>query len=158
MLALLAQVEGVVCRACGATHGVPADETKTFGTCAVCWSRFSRSKAANTEDGFNRWLARELFLELRRLRLYGVSGRCEAVSNWLYRDGAQCAHHATMIRDTRRVCGVHGQRTVEVAFVGGVQSDPYDTMRDNLVELARVDPQLMECLQRAAQIAKQVQP
>lgn len=156
MLALLANVEGVVCRACGATHATP-DDNHTFGVCGVCWDRFGRSTKERTEDAFNRWLARELFLELRRLRLYGVSGRCEAVSNWLYRDGAQCAHHATMMRDTRRVCGTHGKPAVDVAFVGGVQADPYEVMFETLIDLAHVDERLMDCLQRAAKTATEYQ-
>ncbi|MDE2104145.1 MAG: hypothetical protein KGL39_43310, partial [Patescibacteria group bacterium] len=82
---------GVACRACGAVRA-PMSASDNAGlewkVCANCWMKFTRwydgEPGAATEDDFNGWLARYLFLELRRREKTGVSGRCQAISDSLY--------------------------------------------------------------------------
>src|ERR1700722_1597065 len=86
MSKLFERTDGIACRACGAASARSVHETfkdAIFDTvCDVCWRRFSQycenQHKTATEDLFNRWLARQLFMDVRRLKHYGVAGRCEA--------------------------------------------------------------------------------
>lgn len=159
---LLEREEGIVCRACGATHAPPAREEAPPDICRTCWLRFSSSCSTRgidpTEDQLNRWLARRLYLNARRLKLYGVIGPCEAISigaGALYirgygsRGGFQCSSAATMFRDGRRVCTSHGDRARNVQYIDIDNVDPYRDFGGLLAELCKIDERLFECVRAA---------
>lgn len=149
--------DGVVCRACGAANAPPCDhdnEGLELGVCEHCWRSFKRSgyDADETiEEGFNRWLARKLFLDLRHMERTGVTGRCEAVSNWLeYRPGYQCAAKASVRRrDGRLVCWKHFGAT-DPGFVDTADhNQPYEMFRAMVSRLIKKDHKLLDTLAEA---------
>lgn len=143
----------VNCRSCAATHAPEAGHDIP-NVCAYCWKRFVGFNGMNpiSENAFNRWLARETFLTVRRMQKYKVAGRCEAITagprGWLDGHDRQCLSLAVYVRDGRRVCGQH-QRTKKPRFVGQPDNDPYDAMRGALTSLAAIDPLFRQCLEEA---------
>jgi hypothetical protein len=76
------------------------------------------------------------------LERYGVTGRCEAVSDWMYgKRGQQCAHHAIYVRDGRRVCGLH-LRATRPHFIGSAEADPYQIIAETISRLVKIDERL----------------
>lgn len=163
MTSLYKRHDGIVCRACGAAHG-SFDEEALPDVCGDCWTRFKaacrfRNQEPNT-DRFNRWLARQLYLNVRRLKIYGVTGRCQAISGadsnllrsgFAFQGGYQCAVPATMIRDGKAVCTSHGRRADLVHFVSEPLSDPYRDFTRLMSELALIDEQFLQSIRDAVE-------
>lgn len=153
---LLTVFTGVACRTCGAVRG-PRSESNNdgleLGVCENCWRAFNRwrdERTPATEDDFNRWLARKLFLDLRRLQQTGVVGRCEAVSDWMYgRRGQQCALPAMTRKDGHLVCGQHLSAR-NPAFVETTDPhQPYQMLEVIVSRLVKVDRRLLEVFSKA---------
>lgn len=96
----------------------------------------------------NSWLARQLFLSAKRLKTFGVTGRCEAVTKGngvMYmkgqgpQGGYQCGRPASMMRDGKRVCPAHGRVAETVLYVDGEGSDIYSEFSRLIAEIALVD-------------------
>ncbi len=140
------------CRGCGATHLANAK----WGLCERCFDTFERfsnkGSHEHSENSVNKWLARKLVMDLRRLQRLGVVGRCEALTRgngqWVYGFDRQCRQEATAIRDGRRVCGSH-KRSDPLILAGDVTHDPYTDLLTLMAELARVDPAFRECMSAA---------
>lgn len=135
----------VACRACGATRGIPSSDGPP-DICRTCWS------AANAKDAddFNQWLANKLLRDLRRLKHFGVTGRCEAISNPPYGiKGYQCGKPATMLRDGRRVCSSHGEIATSPAFIDCPDFDQYDTLAQIVKDLATADTRFRQAVKAA---------
>jgi hypothetical protein len=123
-----------------------------YDLCSSCWSRFVKycrfGKREKSAHEANAWIARQLFLSVKRLQSYGVTGRCEAIKagNQIERidthieGGYQCDRQAIMMRDGRRVCHSHGRIANAVMFVdGGGNSDAYGEFSRTIIELAKID-------------------
>jgi hypothetical protein len=149
-----------VCRSCGGAYEPRAVEFDEL--CTSCWRACERwFMVMGIEErhrlAVNRWLARRLMLDARRMQRTGVLGRCEAISRHTrghldYRNG-QCVHFAVGKRDERLVCALHAQEHVKPSYVGTVDHSPYDTLRDMLADLARSDPLFSQCLAAASAAA-----
>ena len=169
MSKLFERTDGIACRACGAASARSVHETfkdAIFDTvCDVCWRRFSQycenQHKTATEDLFNRWLARQLFMDVRRLKHYGVAGRCEAVTTqgvWRHetslRAGYQCGMHASMVRDGRKVCHAHGTRADFVCYVDEPITDPYDDWSHLMADVALKDDDFLRAMKDAIECAE----
>lgn len=151
--------KSVACRACGAVRGPRGDHDNQgmeWRICANCWvsfKRFTEHGAPYTDDDLNRWLARKLFLDLRRLAQKGIVGRCEAVSDWLYgHRGQQCALPALMrLADGHLVCGQHLQSPRHaLLFVDGPNSNgPYAMLGCIIQRLVKKDKKLLDVISAA---------
>lgn len=149
----------MACRACGATRA-PRAEDPSLGICGNCYNQFRYSVGKHGPldvDAFNAWLARRLYLDLRRYEQTGVIGRCEAVSEWKFdaeakARGHQCGHRAIRLRDGRRVCALHASATAP-RYATEAPIDGYDHMREIMTRLARIDPKLKQCMQLACEAA-----
>lgn len=164
MVSLYQRHDGTVCRACGAAHGSPPDSDAPQDVCGDCWGRFKsncryRDQEPNTER-FNRWLARQLYLSVRRLKIYGVTGRCQAISGadsnllrsgFNFQGGYQCAMQASMTRDGKAVCASHGRRADIVHFVDEPLTDPYRDFTRLMAELALIDDQFLQSIREAVE-------
>lgn len=158
MPSLFEVTNGTVCRACGAAHGTFSANAFP-GVCGECWHRFlSFSGYKATTDLFNRWLARQLCLSVRRLKVYGVTGRCQAItgvdSNLVrsgrgFQGGRQCAGFASMLRDGKAVCTSHGRHADIVQFVSEPITNPYRELTRLITELGLVDSEFLECVREA---------
>lgn len=159
-VALFALPSQFPCLSCGATH---IREKGDHSLCTACYDQFHRwaraTKIENDigdEDAVNRWLARKLIMDLDRLRRYGVTGRCEAVSQhgiglsggWRYGKIHQCRLPAIRLRDGRRCCFKHGQSTAPV-FIDEEANDPYAVFTDLLISLSLADDRFRDCLKLA---------
>lgn len=148
------------CRVCGSTHAPNEADGAPEKVCDYCWKAFRQSLKdgeAATESIFNRWLARQLYLSVRRLHIYGVMGRCEAITQgneWLHNRGQQCRGNAVAFRNGHRVCAAHN-RAENPVWAGLQNQDPYTTLSDLMADLARIDPSFVRCLFRAIEIASQ---
>jgi hypothetical protein len=118
-----------------------------------------------TEDRFNQWLARQLYLSVRRLKHFGVAGRCEAISRigsdnavlgYRTNNSYQCAMAASMMRDGHRVCRSHGERAFEVQYVDTTVCNPYQEFARMLAECALLDEQFLDCVKEAVECAEAI--
>lgn len=145
---------GMECRACGSTEA-PCDSNALPHICGWCWNAFKRYAPTSDDPDdvrLNRWLATQVYKELRRVKLNGVGGRCEAISGiygrHYYSSGNQCGMWATGLRDGRRVCGSHS-KAINVIWVGEPANDLYARMTLLLSELAAQDDEFKQCLREA---------
>lgn len=155
-MTLLSPNDYTSCRACGAVRAARVDDDNDgleLGVCQTCWNSFNRWRNSNgdpTEDEFNQWLARKLFLDLRRLHQTGIIGRCEAVSDWLYGNrGKQCASSAITRRNGRLVCGRHLTATAPAFVEDAGRDHPYRVLGEIVRRLARVDKLFRDTLKDA---------
>lgn len=99
---------GVECRACGATFASP-DERGPF--CGVCMDKFRHvyGKDNETDENLNKWLARQLELQLIRMKRYGFVRKCECITkgNDYKNAGYQCPCFANLCIDGRYMCKTH---------------------------------------------------
>jgi hypothetical protein len=130
---------------------MPREPNPLPGVCGNCWGRFTHYCGDDpSADNFNKWLARQLHHTAKRLRTYGVTGRCEAVSGFIYGNrGLQCGSPAVTTRDGRRVCHSHGRVALAVEYVDESNEDVYDTFRHLIATLAKEDARFFECVQEA---------
>ena len=156
---MLFEYNVVACRCCGAkkARGVLDDH----GLCEWCDARFQRVTyrvEKFSEYDVNAWLARELFMAARRLERYGVSRRCQAISQtdvsrmWAgfqNEFGGQCKRWATATRDGRPVCVIHAERTGHPVYVDDEDLNPYEQFTRLMTELGQIDPRFRECLSEA---------
>lgn len=144
------------CISCGAAFLPEAEHD----LCEACFDTFCRwvvqTKSTDySAEAANKWLARKLLLDAKRLERFGVVGRCEAVTSGPrgFLDtyvNAQCRLNATAIRDNRRVCGLHVRPGTKILFAGTQASDPYHELQQILIRLAAVDQKFCDCLTAAA--------
>ena len=144
------------CRCCGALASrAGADEC--FGLCEWCGKRFTRWTKDDdlTENKCAQFLAIEILMQVRRVKWYGVVGRCEAMSgvdsNLVALDFPdqgkwQCRRFATMMRDGRRVCEVHGTISHHVVWCDASSISPYEQFTRLLREVADYDSRFRDCL------------
>lgn len=145
--------EGVACRSCGAVRA-PKAEGGFSDVCLTCWNKFTYASkgysAGAAEDNFAQWLARKVFLDIKRMERTGVIGRCEAASGWQYgRLGAQCGHTAITMRGRHRVCGLHAKAD-RPTFVCEPSDNPYFILQKMLVEAGKKDVSMQRCIRDAA--------
>lgn len=176
---------GIECRACGSTFACP-DDTGPF--CRPCMNKFRyeyygnrevlnspTKKDRNTHDehDINRWLARQLELNLARLKKYGFTNKCECFTKQDQNQNAgyQCPRFATTIYNGRHVCKVHnrallleGKKQRESNFpsrntnignshhrkAGFIEEikDPYDNLFEVLRDLSEYDEDFKQCLKK----------
>lgn len=152
------------CLCCAATGAKPG---KDFGLCSWCWKRFCRYTQVRTPELIkkltanqcNEWLARELFMQCRRLKEFGVIGRCEAASGgdsvlidkgYLEHGKYQCERFATHMRDGRRVCSAHSKgRCRRVMWAASPRERPYEQLTNMMVEIAGRDERFRRCVDEA---------
>lgn len=179
--------DGVECRACGSTFAQP-DKIGPF--CRPCMNKFryeyygnreslnsQTKKDRNTHDehDLNRWLARQLELNLARLKKYGFTNKCECFTkqNQNQNAGYQCPRFATTIYNGRYVCKVHNNSLLlekkkireskfpsrnakisnhhrECGFVEEIK-DPYENLFEVLRDLANYDEDFKKCLKKAVE-------
>lgn len=157
---LLKRENSVACRACGALEAGPED-ANGYGLCESCFRRYLKycrmGERSDSENEANIWIARQLFLSARRLEKFGVTGRCEAITdgsrveylaNQGARSGFQCARQATMLRDGRRCCNSHGKTAHLVLFVES-SGNPYDEFGRIVWQMARIDRRFFDAAERA---------
>lgn len=143
------------CIACGAGYLPESKQKKLCDACFASYERWTRRAArqAGSSNALNRWLARWLTLEAKRLEKFGVSGRCEAVTRgpngYVSGFNSQCRGHATHIRDGRRVCGSHNL-AARVVFAGTSPHDPYADWTRLMVRLSKADSKFADCVRAAA--------
>lgn len=168
---LFKELDVVACRACGAVRDARAQSSNDeieLDVCAMCWAAFDRWRSKHgdgiTEQDFDRWLARKLLLDLRLLERTGVVGRCQAMSDWLYKDrqGKQCALKAiAKLRDGHLVCGQHlrrseGPKHTKLRFVEDDGSwEPYDFLGAIVYRLVKRDEKLLRTFSAALGLTKQ---
>lgn len=173
MTSLYERSNGIECRACGAAFAQP-DEEGPF--CQPCMSKFryewggsSRTRNSSAlsgglgrEDALNKWLARQLELNLVRKKKYGFVARCEALTKQDQNQNAgyQCPRYATQISCGRYLCAVHAKpvdtskpeyiRTKDMPsrnvqgkhgrtmFINEYK-DPYDWLQEMIADLCKID-------------------
>jgi len=142
------------CRCCGASEALQS-ASKTYGVCEHCWGLYKSwekkwaSDQPKTVYLFNRWLARQAYLQAKRLKRFGVTGRCEAVTAHAnnYRSaGCQCARHAVNVREDRRVCENHFKAN-PLRFIDATDNDPYLVLASTLKDIALVDVEMRTALE-----------
>jgi hypothetical protein len=150
--------ESVACRACGAVRGPRAtsdNDGMEWTVCQNCWHAFGRWRGGHASDSieadFNHWLARKLFLDLRRLDQTGIVGRCECISDWLYgRRGQQCALRAVArLQEGHLVCRQHLNSSKRVFVDDGNPNRPYDMLGAIVSRLVKRDKKLLAMLSAA---------
>lgn len=156
---LASLAKSIPCRACGAVRGPRAEHDNDgmeWEICANCWvalQRFTEHGPPYSDDDLNRWLARKLFLDLRRLQQKGIVGRCQAVSGWIYgRRGQQCALPAIIkLSDGHLVCGQHLQSPRHsLEFVDGHNPNgPYEILGCIIQRLVKKDKKLLDTISAA---------
>ena len=155
MLSSVLTDNGVACRACGAARA-PRDEEAQFGACKTCWDSFQRHRDRKLPlaDAFTEWLARRLVLDVRRHNRFGVSGRCEAVSDWLYGGHGtyQCGLPAIQVNeDGRKVCGIHAKASRPV-YVEQDDRRYYDMITYLLTTIGLADAPFREAVLKATRL------
>lgn len=138
MRAIRANASGVPCRFCGAVLAMPHENP--WGMCRNCRDKASHwtGRAPLTDENVLQFMSRSLELEIKRQHKYGVTGRCECISAGTSSatsetGGYQCGGTAAFIRDGRRVCGVHSQKSHQrPLYVGEKSMSVYDRYAETL--------------------------
>lgn len=152
--------QGTACRSCGATRAAPKDNR--FGVCEHCYKSYRKhvelaafrhdlaARDFDNDNQFNAWLASRLMRDVKRLKSYGVTGRCEALSGNFYTTrGHQCCGVAIALRDGRPVCHAHHRRAETVAFIDAPTADCYERFSSIMRDLANSDPKFRAALREA---------
>lgn len=167
MNALFKRQDGVGCRNCGAVQAAP-ETAADYGMCESCQSRYLKycryGNHPDNEISANVWIARQLFLSARRLQKFGVTGRCEAITDGSRiefltsrgpRSGYQCARQATLLRDGRKVCAMHGKIALRILFVEtGGDDNAYGEFGRIIKELSLIDQNFLVAAEQAVADAK----
>lgn len=146
---LLQNIDATTCRLCSAIRA-KRDKKSSAILCAHCWGRYESALSGmpHSDVAFDHWLARQVVLNVRRLEIYGVMGRCEAVSRhaeFTMSGGHQCGNYACARRKGRRVCASHS-RSLSVEFVDNQENDQYAIFRTMAIEVGRRDEKFRKAL------------
>lgn len=144
MANLYGKVDGVECRACGATFAQP-DKYGPF--CKPCMNRvrykFHGEKYSDNE--LNEWLARKLMLHILRLKKYGHVFRCEALTAQDQNGniGYQCPNYAITKYTEKWVCSHH--REHKYSFINDAMN-PYLYLKNLISEISNKDEKFLKIL------------
>lgn len=151
MVNLYKESNGVECRACGAAFAQP-DEYGPF--CNVCMKKFryeyygtidSKSKP-HTDDDLNKWLVRQLELNILRKTKHGFAARCEGLTGQDQNGnlGYQCGFYASHKVCGRYLCESHAYPKGKgfkhrTKFIEEYKS-PYVWLEEMVSDLSKHDP------------------
>lgn len=135
----------------------------------VCMNkvRYQHPQGHSTDD-LNKWLARQLELNLLRIKKYGFAVKCEAITKQDQNNNAgyQCPRYSTHILDGRYICAVHnkpfnnerrdlsfpsrqGERYEHKNIFIEERKCPYQFMGDLIKDLCNIDEEFREHVVRA---------
>lgn len=152
-----APVFGCIC--CNSTRiGSSKKERRAkVALCDACseeFTRWSRIKGDtdNPDNDLNRWLARRLTMDAKRMHVRGVTGRCEAIAmgprGWIDGHVRQCRGRAVAMVEGHRVCGGHA-RASNPAFINTFENDAYADLQRVVTHLVKVDERFRACVAAA---------
>lgn len=163
--------DGVECRVCGATFARPCPLKNKYKFCAVCFKRMLHDNGKDyTEENVNKWLARQLELNILRVKKYGIASKCEAITkqNQNANAGYQCPRHATGFYNGRPVCKIHlpldiykpirspdsaSRQSLNhkqgVIFIDEIP-DYYKTLKKLVLEIAQKDEDFMKLIKEVS--------
>lgn len=144
------EMKGVDCRACGAVRAQPC--SNKWAICGTCYNKFLRMNDWKPLDdrSFLERLARQLLLDVARVRRNGTSKRCEAVaSSGKHAGRYQCAAPAVGWVDGRAVCAKH-KSAISPDFVEASRLSEYERFSDAIAEICDADERFRQAILKGA--------